>query len=517
MISRIKHIKNKIRRIIPRPVLNFYHYIWALSGAIKYKFPSKNLIVIGVTGTKGKTTVCYLTHFLLQKLGIKTALSSSEFFLLGDEITYNQSRITTPGRWFLQKFLREAVNKKCEIAIIEMTSEGLMQNRHAFIDFDVAVFINIHPEHIEHHGGYEQYKFSKARLFLNLLKGANKYFRGKPIKKTIVANLDDKESDYFLSFPAQQKITFSLEINTGDSGRNINPEKFQANAKGIILKNNNMVFTSKLLGRANIYNILAGFAVVQSLGIPISSLKQTLPEFEGLPGRFEIIQAKGFKVIIDYAHTPVSIEELYKNIWDIFKPQKLLCLVGAAGGLRDKWKRPVIGEIAAKYCNKIIVSDEDPFDEDPGIITKSIEQGIKRYFEEYDFMKEYEIVQDRKEAISNLIRMAEKNDIVVLIGKGSEKSIAMNNYSLPWNEKEVVTEILSDLLRYKTRRNLESIEKSPLVIEGDKMDKEDKEKDKQVKKEKKSIKITKTDKRIKPLKSSPGKEKLKIATRKKKN
>jgi UDP-N-acetylmuramoyl-L-alanyl-D-glutamate--2,6-diaminopimelate ligase len=213
MIEKLKNLKKIIRNKIPKSLINFYHYLFSLLGAIFYKFPSKEIVVIGVTGTKGKTTTCYLIYTLLSKLGIKTALSSSMYFYFGDEKTENKSRITMPGRWFLQEFLRTAVNKQCEVAVIEATSEGLWQNRHKFIDFDICVFLNLHPEHIEHHGSFENYKKAKGKLFEGLLKGTRKYFRGKLLKKTIIANSDDFYADYYLSFPSERKITFGLEGN----------------------------------------------------------------------------------------------------------------------------------------------------------------------------------------------------------------------------------------------------------------------------------------------------------------
>jgi UDP-N-acetylmuramyl-tripeptide synthetase len=484
MVAKLKQLKITITKLIPGPLLNFYHYLWTLTGAIKYQFPAKKLLVIGITGTKGKTTTCHLVYFLLQRLGIKTALSSSEKFYLGDEVAENTSRVSMPGRWFLQKFLREAVDKHCEAAVIEVTSEGLMQNRHGFIDFDIAVFLNIHPEHIEHHGGYEEYKLSKGKLFQNLLRGKNKYFRGKLIKKTIVANLDDREADYFLGFPAQQKITYSLEVNTG-LPLHLCPQKIQLGAKNSIFKIDDITFSLRSWGKQNVYNAIAGLAALRALDMPLSLSKQPLAEFVNIPGRFELVQSKGLGVIIDYAHTPESIEKLYQNIHMIFEPKRLLCLIGSAGGLRDKWKRPVIGEIAAKYCNRIVVSNEDPFDEDPLVIMKSIELGIKKYLEEYDFCKDYKIIEDRKEAISDLINCAEKEDIVVLIGKGSEKSIETKNGSIPWDEKQVVLEVIGNLKKPKNT-NGENVSNPPFL---------------------KIQQIGKTNKKI-PRKSSLGKSRI---------
>lgn len=462
--EKLKDFKKIIRKFIPKFLINLYHYLWVLSGAIFYKFPSKKIVVIGVTGTKGKTTTCYLIYKILSSLGIKTALSSSQYFYINEKMEENKSRITMPGRWFLQEFLNKAVEEKCEIAVIEATSEGLMQNRHKFIDFDICIFLNIHPEHIEHHGSFENYKKDKGKLFQGLLKGTVKKFRGKLVKKTIIANIDDFYADYFLSFPAERKITFGLEGNPL-SQNHLQVIKYKLTQKGTYFTLNESSssedkFFTKLWGKQNLYNILAALSVLKALDIPIKSAKEILKEIDPLPGHFEVIQTKNFKVIIDYAHTPNSIEELYINVLDIFKPRRLLCLIGSAGGHRDKWKRPEIGKIAAKYCSEIVITNEDPFDEDPMQIMKEIEFGIKAYLNEYEFQKPYTIIEDRKEAIKYLISKAQKNDIIVLIGKGSEPTIETKYGSIPWNEKEVVLELISNSKNENTTKNSNRIQKS---------------------------------------------------------
>ena len=440
----MKQILNFLRKIIPKRILYFYHYLWSLLFALFCGFPSKKIIVIGITGTKGKTTVSYLTYYLLTKLGFKVALSSSDYFLIGEEKIENKSRLTMPGRGFLQKFLKGAVDNGCEIAVLEVTSEGLMQNRHSFIDFDITVFIGLHPEHIEHHGSYEAYRNSKGKLFKALEKSKiKKNLRGMPVKKTIIVNLDDFEADYFLGFRAEQKIGYSLEAKIFDSFQ-ITPRSYKIKSKSIEFVLENKKFLSPLLGKFNIYNILASFSIIKALGLPINNLDKFLKDFPGLPGRMDIIKAKGFKVVIDYAHTPHSIEEIYKTILELFKPKRLLCLIGSAGGLKDKWKRPIIGEIAAKYCNYIVISNEDPFNEDIEQILKAIEIGAKKYLAEFGIEKPIEIIPDRKEAIQRLINLAEKGDVVITIGKGNEPSIVFKDRSLPWNEKEVVLEALKN-------------------------------------------------------------------------
>jgi UDP-N-acetylmuramoyl-L-alanyl-D-glutamate--2,6-diaminopimelate ligase len=448
----MKEIMNFLRKITPKPILLFYHYFLSFIFALINGFPSKKIVVIGITGTKGKSTVAYLTYFLLKNLGIKSALSSSEFFLIDEKKIENKSRLTMPGRGFLQKFLKQAVENKCEVAVLEITSEGLAQFRHSFIDFDVAVFLNLHPEHIEHHGSYEAYRKAKGKLFKALEKSKErKYLRGMKVKKTIIVNADDFEADYFLSFRAEQKITFGLESNLSDFQFSLKPLNYKISTKGIEFTLEGKKFSSPLLGKFNLYNLLAGLSIIKALNLPINNLDSAIKEFKGLPGRMEILNAKGFKVVIDYAHTPHSIEEVYKSIIELLKPKRMLCLISSAGGLRDKWKRPVIGEIAAKYCNYIVISDEDPFDEDPEEILKAIEMGAKRYLAEYEIEKPIEIIQDRKKAIYRLIELAEKGDVVVTIGKGNEPSIVYKDKSLPWNEKEVFLSALKDYSKISTK------------------------------------------------------------------
>lgn len=451
--------KKAIIKIIPKPLLNLYHYCLAFFFAARYNFPSRKIVTIGITGTKGKTSVSYLIYYLLTKLNFKVALSSSDFLYIGEELLEKNNRLTMPGRGFLHWFLKKAVDNNCDIAIIEVTSEGLIQHRHAFIDFDIAVFLGLHPEHIEQHGSYEAYRNAKGKLFYALEKSFRKLRRdskrrkklkGIDVKKTIIVNLDDFEADYFLSFKAEQKITFSLETQQSFSKFHLMPTKYKINQKGIefILEDKKFV-ASHLFGKSSIYNVLASFSVLKALDLPLAGLDGYLKDFHNIPGRFDIIQSKSFKVIIDYAHTPHSIEELYSTILKLFKPKRLLCLIGSAGGLRDKWKRPVIGEIAARYCHYIVISNEDPYDEDPLTIMEAIELGAKRYLAEFGVEKPIEIIPDRKEAIYKLVQTATKGDVIVTIGKGAEPSITFNDQEIPWNEKEVVLEAIKSKTKPK--------------------------------------------------------------------
>jgi len=422
-------IKDLIRKTTPSFLIGYYHLTLAFLGAVIYGFPSKKLIIVGVTGTNGKTTVVEMITYILEEAGFKTALSSSIRFKIGSEEWPNTLKMTMPGRLKIQKFLRQAVNAGCKYAVLEVTSEGIKQYRHKFIDFDAAVFTNITPEHIERHGGFEAYKKAKGKLFQSLGEGSKK-------KTTCIVNLDDPNADYFLQFPAKEKFGYRIkdEYFKSFQGRIVE-------AKNYNLMNNGLKFTVEekeinlnLLGKFNIYNSLAAISFGLSQGIDIETCKRGLEKVQGIPGRMEIVNKEPFSVVVDYAHTPAALENVYKTLND----SRLICVLGAAGGGRDKWKRPELGQIAANYCQKIILTDEDPYDEDPKQILSEIKNGISiANFEEADL---YEIL-DRKEAIEKAMQLAGAGDTVVITGKGSEPWMCVaNGKKIPWDDRKIVRE-----------------------------------------------------------------------------
>ena len=436
-----KELKNKIRLLLPKNLINLYHGLINYFFALRYGFPSKKIVLIGITGTKGKTTTTYLTYFLLKSLGYKVCLSSSDYFAILDEVKENNLN-TMPGRGFIHKFLKEALEKGCEIGVMEVSSEGLMQNRHWGLYFDIAVFLGIHPEHIEHHGGFLAYRNYKGKLFRALSKNKEiKYLRGNIVKKTSIINTDDPESEYFLTFPAENKITFGLEPSI--SAQHLRPEKVKYTQKGTEFILEKIKFKTSLIGKINLYNTLAALAVLKALGIPLKAAVDPLKEFKNVPGRLEIFQSKGIKVIVDYAHTPESLKEVCELVINIFSPKRLSLLIGSDGGIRDKWKRPILGEIGITYANELVITDVNPYDEDPLEIMRSIESGVKKYLMEFGIEKPYKIIEDRGEAIEYLIKRASKGDVVLITGKGNEKFIRTKDRDIPWSDREKVMEVLN--------------------------------------------------------------------------
>jgi len=394
-------IRNLLRKIVPEFLLKAYHYCLAFLGALFYGFPSKKLIVVGITGTSGKSTVAELTSFILEKSGNKTASMSSVRFKIGDKEEENKLKMTMPGRFKIQKFLKQAVNEGCKFAVSEVTSEGIKQFRHKFIKFDIAVLTNLTPEHIESHGGFENYREAKSELF-------------RACKNIHIINLDDENADYFWKIPAKNKIGFSR--NEFDE---VLPERMN------------------MPGEFNKYNALAAVKTAVTLGVSLQDCRELLQEFGGIEGRMETIIEKPFKAIVDYAHTPEQLEKAYETI----NSKNLICVFGSCGGGRDKRKRPVLGRIAAKYCQKIILTNEDPYDEDPVQILSMIKSGVfDSRFPKADF---YEI-PNRREAIKKALSLAEADDIVIITGKGSEPWMCLaNGKKIPWKDGKIVKEELS--------------------------------------------------------------------------
>jgi UDP-N-acetylmuramoyl-L-alanyl-D-glutamate--2,6-diaminopimelate ligase len=402
-------VKNLIKKFIPSFLLDWYHFILAFFGAFFYCFPSKKLKVIGVTGTKGKSTVVEMTARILEKSGYKTASISSIKFKIGEKEWPNTLKMTMPGRFKLQKFLRQAVKEDCKCAVLEITSEGIKQHRHRFIDFDGAVFTNLTPEHIEVHKGFENYKKAKGKLFQLVEKSKKK-------NKFSVINIDDSNADYFLNFNTGRKYTYAINNKNAE----ITPEKISLEIS--------------LPAEFNIYNSLAAVCVGLSQGIDLDKILNILKEIKGIPGRMELVIEKPFKVFVDYAHTSDSLEKVYKTLG-----KGLICVFGSCGGGRDKWKRPEMGKIAAKYCDKIILTNEDPYNENPSQILSEIKSGIPDT--KYKIQDTIYEILDRREAINKALSLAKKDDIVIITGKGCEPWMCVaHGKKIPWDDRKIVKE-----------------------------------------------------------------------------
>jgi len=393
-------------------IKGIYHFLVSWLASVVYRSPSTGIFVLGVTGTKGKSTVLEIIHFILEGAGYKTAMLSSVFIKIGKDRKDNITENTMPGRFFIQKFLKNAGDAGCKYALIEVTSEGIVQHRHRFIHFDSAMFLNLHPEHIEAHGSYKKYRKAKVKFFSYVAR------HSKKLKKQFFINQYDKESGCFTDSVKQKGEVYTFSR-----------EQFIASR----LNNKKSSLGRWFANDINLENAAAATRFAEIQGVGWETIKKILKSFGGFTGRMEVIQNEPFRVVIDYAHTPNSLEIVYKHLAN--KKGRMVCVLGSCGGGRDKWKRPHIGKIADKYCDQIILTNEDPYDEDPEAIINDIKSG------NLNNPKFLEII-DRREAIKKAIFLAKKNDTVIITGKGSERWIHVKNgRKILWSDKEVVEQI----------------------------------------------------------------------------
>ena len=421
-----------MKKLIPHKLLDWYHLLFAYGGAVFYRFPSKHLFVIAVTGTKGKSTTSEIIRTMLTEAGHKVALASTIRFMIGDESEPNLFKMTMPGRAYLQKFLRKALDAGCTHAVIEMTSEGARQFRHKGIDLDALVFTNLQPEHLESHGSLEAYAAAKLSLAQHLAESPKR-------PRYIVANMDDAYGPAFLDTPVEVHAPFSLadaDPYTVDdtSVRFMFKPARSASGKGEL-------FTAPLPGLFNLKNILAALALCEAMGISRSTMQRALTHISPIAGRAErVSRGQNFTVVVDYAHTPDSLQALFETYKK--SGSRLICVMGSTGGGRDQWKRPQMGTIADNLCDVIILANEDPYDEDPKDIVDAIAGGITKH-------KPY-IILDRRTAIHEAVREARGGDAVLITGKGTDPYImGPKGSKQEWSDKRVAEEELNKLLHKK--------------------------------------------------------------------
>ncbi len=444
----MKKIKEIIRKLTPRFVFRWYYFAWAALGLIIYRFPSNKLVVIGVTGTNGKTTTSNVVAWLLQSSGIRSGLISTANIKIGNKERMNKSKNTMLGRFSLQKNLRKMVKDRCKVVVVEVSSEGIISHRALGINFDILIFTNLSPEHIESHGSFPNYKKAKQKIFANLHKSKKKNLGFAPavLRKTIIANIDDQYAEDFLKFKADQRIGFGIKKKDSlFATKIIRGSEVEQDKKGVSffldVFDEKTEIESPLLGAVNAYNLLAAASVGWVFGMSSEEIKKGLEGFAGVSGRMEKISGKkGYDVIIDYALTPEALKELYTTTRALYNG-KVIAVYGSCGGGRDKAKRPIMGQIVSGYADHSILTNEDPYFEDPHEIVAQIEEGYKANGKEKG--KDYEIIINRDLAIEKALLIAAKpGDVVVITGKGSETGMNINGKIVSFNDKETVLKYL---------------------------------------------------------------------------
>lgn len=425
-----------------------------------YDSPSKRITVIGVTGTEGKSTVTWLIYRLLDLAGCKVGFISTVEYRVADTVLPNPEHQTTPEATTIHEKLSAMLEHGLDYAVVESSSHGLSKrtNRLGDVHFDVGIMTNVRHEHLEFHGSWECYRDDKANLFRALDRAIpNKHPATRPYsdarsiapKPFGVVCADDDSADYFRAVTKVPVYTYSMksphaaDLWAQDIGEDSRGTDFT------IAWNGGSVRTrANLPGRFNVENVLASLVVVSGLsGMGYEKLAALVPALEPVRGRMSRIDCgQKFELIVDYAHTPSSFDAVLKPLRDRAGKHRLVCVFGSAGE-RDTQKRPEQGAIAARYCDVLILTDEDPRGEQPMAILEDIAQGVQGKTRGTDLF----LIPDRRAAIAQGLSMAGDGDIVVLLGKGHENSIIYNGTSIAWNEIEEAQAALNALGYRKER------------------------------------------------------------------
>ena len=436
-----------MKSFVPQKLKNYYHFWQAVLANVWYGFPSHKIKIIGVTGTNGKTTTTQMIARILEGSGQKIAVASTINFKIADKSWVNKTKFTTLSSFAVQKFIRQAVGAGCKFAVLETSSHALDQNRVWGVRYDTAVMTNVTREHLDYHKDMEQYRIAKLKLFAH-------------IKKAVV-NFDMEDAEDYLDAPAAKKYAFSTraeaEIENEDDDREkiklVKAQEVVLKIDGSTFKVNGVEFDLKMPGLFNVENALAAICVGVSLGLDLKKMSQSLAKMTGVSGRMEHVQNnRDVDIIVDYAVTPDSLEKLYTLISQIKKgpkrtmelseavvSNKVIAVFGSCGD-RDRGKRPLMGAIVDKNADYIIVTNEDPYTEDPQAIIDEVAAGIIEKKEGENFWK----IKDRRAAIQKALQIAAPGDVIVVTGKGAEETMMVGEKMIPWNDKKVILEELEN-------------------------------------------------------------------------
>lgn len=409
-----------LKRFLPvalvRPLLPLYHRLMAFLLAASYDFPAKHMTVIGVTGTKGKSSVSDMLFTVLHHAGYPAAVAGTIRFAIKDTSEPNLFKMTMPGRGFIHAFLARARKEGATHAVVEITSESVRQHRHRYLFLNGLVFTNLQKEHIESHGSFENYAAAKLEIGKELARSPKR-------PRAIIANGDDAHSAPFLALPVEEAVPFSYDMVSD-----------VVHGPGTVaFTYEDVRFGMKLPGSFSVMNALAVIHAARFLGVPLTDIADALAGLERIPGRTERIEeGQDFQAIVDYAHTPDSLKALYEAY-----PVRKICVLGNTGGGRDTWKRPEMGKIAEDYCDTVILTNEDPYEEDPRAIVDAMAVGME---------KKPVIIMDRREAIAHALSLAHTGDAVLVTGKGTDPYIMeADDTRTPWSDAQVVREELTKL------------------------------------------------------------------------
>lgn len=423
------------------PIRLSWHVLKAFIAAARYGFPARGLHVTGITGTDGKTTVVGMTAHILTYCGVQAGALSTAFFQIGMERLWNSTQKTSPSPFTVQKFLRHLRHTDCTHAVIEYSSHGLVQHRTAFTWPRVAAITNTSLEHLDYHGTMEQYRKDKGMLFEMLRRRGTK-----------VLNIEDDTFTQYSSIPSKHTILYSSREGAIYAGVGIDVflmardvrSTSESTAASIILRQGSHEeqadLTLPIPGVFNLENALCAISCAVAAGLPFAKSIEALESFHGIPGRIERISAgQSFHVYIDFTVTPVAYDRTLCAVRRLLPDGKRILVLTGSCGDRMKEKRPLVGKICSELADVVVVTNEDPYTEDPQKIIDDVWAGI-----DHSKCDAYKIF-DRREAMKFIFSKAQPGDAVLLCGKGSDTTMWLRNGQVPWNEREIAMELLKNI------------------------------------------------------------------------
>lgn len=417
----LNSVKNLVRKLDVFGVVNTYHLAEAVMANILYGFPSRKITMIGVTGTDGKTTTTHMIYHILKESGKKVSVSSTVFADIAGQARDTGLHTTTGSRWQIQKNIRDAVKAGHDYFVLETTSHGIAQHRVWGISYDIGVITNVTEEHLDYHGTYDAYLRTKAKLLLR--------------SKYAIFNKDDRSYEQIKAILDAADVPYST---------------FSLASKNADFTWSDSIKTS-LQESFNKENLLAAIGCCTQLGLSKKKIYKAVESFKLPKGRFDIVQDKPFKVVVDFAHTPNSIRKLLGNFK---KGRGRIIHVFGSAGLRDHKKRPDMGRASGEYADIVIITEEDFRTEEFTDITNAVSSGLfelgftyyeSQFIEEHQEEKKiFTTVKNRQKAIDLAIKLARQHDTVLTTGKGHEQSLARGDKEYPWDEYKAVEKALAD-------------------------------------------------------------------------
>ncbi len=458
----MKKLKQILKRHLTQRHINFFHKLEAMFWSARYGFPARGMLVVGITGTKGKTTASHFTASVLEEAGYTVGMATTVDFRIGDKHWVNETNKSVVPPRQLQQLLQEMREARCNAVVLEVTSHALDQNRVWGIPFRYVGFTNLSHDHLDYHSTMDEYRDAKLKLF----KWSS--------ARAAVINADNPAGLYLLEKTTiPRRWSYSTETNEAAprATDHLFAAKISANSSSasftLQTEDDSERVSLQLPGRFNIENALVAAGIGLNLNVRLSTVAAGLMKVERVPGRLEKIETrKGFTVIIDYAHTPDSLEQLYSTLRPDVRG-RMIAVLGATGD-RDKTKRPIMGALAARFCDQVIITDEEPYSEDPLTIIEEIAKGVPRGRTLFKASREQILKQekppvikkpegesgegiwwwkipDRKEAIQTAIARGKLDDVILITGMGAQTTKIVNDEKVAWSDREIIEGILDQL------------------------------------------------------------------------